>query len=225
MICAYCKSDIDNDSFYCDQCSKELFVCSVCGKPGKGKNCVEDGSPLFSPKQRSSGAAPGIQSPVATPTGTPQSFPAFNQPVAQQPVFQPQTIQQPVIKKPTSRAAAPVPVLRLINNHLKIDIDITDGAVIGRSIGDYVSVFSQFSQVSGRHLQFIFDKNNGWSIKDLGSTNGVAISNQSNWQQVSRLNPNIETPIKDNAFLLIANIEFQMKIIYPPSLIQGTKRI
>ena len=62
MICSYCKSDIDNDSFHCDQCGKELFICPTCGKSGKGKNCVEDGSKLFSPKQKSVTTSPnGIQ--------------------------------------------------------------------------------------------------------------------------------------------------------------------
>ncbi len=216
MICAYCKSDIDNDSFYCDQCNKEVFICPECGKPGKGKNCVEDGNPLFSPLQKSLSGQNGMQPPA----GSPQNVSIFNQQVVK-----PQAVRKHTTQKPLPPDSTMIPGLKLINSHLKIDIDVKDGAIIGRSAGDYLSIFSKFSQISGKHVQFIFDKNNGWTILDLGSTNGVSISNGANWKQAIKLSPDMPVAIKDNTFLLIANIEFQIKIIPPQSPDPGTNRL
>ena len=232
MICSHCKSDIDNDSLHCDQCGKELFICSGCGKPGKGKNCVECGSPLFSPKQKASGgaavapqaAAPAVNSLFGSAPAAPQPLSA-PQPFMQ-PAMQPTMPPQPVMMQQQVAFNAPaLPALRIANNHLNIDIDIKDGTIIGRSMGDYVQFFSQFSQISGKHLQFIFDGNVGWVVKDLGSTNGTAISPDANWMQSAKLPPNIPTPINENKFILIANIEFQIKIIPALSSTPGTQRL
>ncbi len=50
MICPYCKISIDEDSFFCDQCGKEILVCPKCHNPGKGKMCTSDGTSLVSMK-------------------------------------------------------------------------------------------------------------------------------------------------------------------------------
>jgi len=52
MICALCKSQIDEDSFYCDQCGKEIFICPKCNAPRKGKVCIQCGIPLVSMKSK-----------------------------------------------------------------------------------------------------------------------------------------------------------------------------
>lgn len=46
MTCPWCKAEIEDDSWFCDQCGKEIKICPRCGKPGKGKACIYDGSPL-----------------------------------------------------------------------------------------------------------------------------------------------------------------------------------
>lgn len=46
MDCPFCFSSIDDDSFFCDQCGKEILVCSECGKPGAAKRCIHDGKKL-----------------------------------------------------------------------------------------------------------------------------------------------------------------------------------
>jgi pSer/pThr/pTyr-binding forkhead associated (FHA) protein len=233
MICAWCKSDIDNDSFHCDQCGKELLVCPVCNKPGKGKSCIEDGSPLFSPKQKANGGtqAPASASqPVSLFSPAPPQAPGT--PLVAPPVMQqapPPPVQQQVFQSPVQQPLpgfpALIPGLRLVNKSLNIEIDMKDGGIIGRAGGDFVSTFSQFSQVSSRHMQFVFDKLQGWTIIDLGSTNGVALSNQPNWSQVPKLSPNTPVAIKENTFLLVANIEFQLKVIPVPSPNSGTVRL
>lgn len=212
MICSYCKSDIDNDSFHCDQCGKELFICPTCGKPGKGKNCVENGSKLFSPKQKSasSGTTPNQNN-------TPSVFQSVS--ILNSTVDTPSKNQPSVFNDNSS-----APVLRIINNHLQIEIELKDGDIIGRITGNHVNTFKQFSQISGQHAQFIFDKSNGWTIKDLASTNGSAINNSPNWQNIPKLKPNTLEVLSNNCFLLLANIEFQVKIISNTTS-SGTQRL
>jgi len=68
MQCPLCKETIDDDSRYCDQCGEQILVCSVCGRPGKGKRCIFDGKELVPATgvisaaqqvQQSSGASSG----------------------------------------------------------------------------------------------------------------------------------------------------------------------
>lgn len=48
MKCYDCKSEIEDDSWYCDQCGVKLYVCPDCRIPGKGegKRCGKCGKPL-----------------------------------------------------------------------------------------------------------------------------------------------------------------------------------
>jgi hypothetical protein len=222
MNCATCKSDIDNDSFYCDQCGKELFICPVCGKCGKGKNCVEDGGKLFSPKQKS---ATDLQSEIQNQNSSSVSSPLSKQEVAK-PGENYLKSQQPF---PLTNLS--IPVLKLVNHREKIDIEIKDGGIIGNSNGEHVNIFRQYNQVSGIHAKFVYDKDNGWMVIDIGSTgngstNGTAISNSPDWKNVPKLLPNVPGSLKNNTLLLIANIEFQVKIILPQQPTPtGTQRL
>jgi hypothetical protein len=189
MICANCKSSIEDDSLFCDQCGKEIFICPACGKPGKGKNCVEDGSKLFSPRQKS-----------LTNNNTSLS---------------PKTVN------------SLIPLLKLVNHREKIDIEINDGDIIGSSTGEHVEVFCKYKQVSGIHARFVFDKDNGWMVTDIGSagkgsTNGTAVNSLPVWQNVSKLISNKPVKVLNNSFLLIANIEFEVKVILPKQLTPNT---
>lgn len=216
MICATCKSDIENDSYHCDQCGKELFICPTCGKTGKGKNCVEDGGKLFSPKQKSATAPQSeLQSQNIEPLISQPNIPT------------PKPIEKPSEAiKPISQSKVSIPVLKLVNNREKIDIELKNGEIIGRTIGEHVIIFSQYTQVSGKHIQFVFDNLNGWNAIDLGSTNGSAINTVANWQNIPKLIPNKLFALNNNSFLLIANVEFQVKItLHQPSTPTGTQRL
>lgn len=48
MKCHNCKSNIDDDSWYCDQCGTKIYLCPECRTPGKGegKRCGMCGSKL-----------------------------------------------------------------------------------------------------------------------------------------------------------------------------------
>jgi|CXWL01.1.fsa_nt_gi pSer/pThr/pTyr-binding forkhead associated (FHA) protein len=205
MLCVYCNSDIENDSFHCDQCGKELLICPTCNRPGKGKNCVHDGGKLFSPKQKSITDKSQSINPSVAATALQNNPHQSNLP-------------HPV------NSNIQTPTLKISNAQLKIDIEIKNGDIIGRTEGNYNSLFNQFPQISGKHVEFNFDNVNGWQIKDFGSTNGSAVSDNPNWQTTPKLKQNIPVQLKNNSFLLIANIEFQVKIILPQTS-TGTQRL
>lgn len=46
MTCPFCKAEIPDDSWFCDQCGKELRFCPDCGKPKKGTLCAACGADL-----------------------------------------------------------------------------------------------------------------------------------------------------------------------------------
>jgi pSer/pThr/pTyr-binding forkhead associated (FHA) protein len=219
MNCAYCNIDIESDSFYCDQCGKELFICPTCGKSRKGKNCTEDGSKLYSPKQRSLNV---IQNTIMT-TGTSSTIPQPGIQESEKSVIPPSPNE---LKTSILKESQSIPILKLINRNLNIDIEIKDGSIIGRTTGEHVEVFENFTQISGQHLQFFIDKNSGWAVKDLGSTNGSFVNSKQIWENIPKINPSIPVPLSNGMYLLIANIEFQIKIILSDiSTPTGTQRL
>jgi hypothetical protein len=151
MQCPFCKSNIDDDSLYCDQCGKEILICPKCNKPGKGKICTRDGTKLITMKSKIAGTAIGVGVSLAV-----SSVPAQNLGTT------------PVLDKGE---------LHLINKNLGLDIKIEKDVSIGREIGDFVDIFSKYQTVSGRHLQIDFDSQKGWLVTDLGSTNGTKYNN------------------------------------------------
>jgi len=180
MECPFCKISIDDDSLYCDQCGKEISICPKCNKPGKGKMCTIDGTPLVTMKNKMVVTHTGAKASVAV-----SSAPAQN--------------------------LGPTPVLdkgelHLINKNLGLDIKIEKDALIGRTTGDFVDIFSKYQAVSGQHLQINFDLQKGWIATDLGSFNGTKYNNM-------LLVPNQPRVLSDKSYLIIANIEFYVEIL------------
>ena len=50
MKCPFCKEIIDDDSWFCDQCGKELKFCPECRLPKRGTECPACGADLVSAK-------------------------------------------------------------------------------------------------------------------------------------------------------------------------------
>ena len=48
MTCPFCRAEIPDDSYFCDQCGKELKFCPECGKPKRGTVCAACGVELIS---------------------------------------------------------------------------------------------------------------------------------------------------------------------------------
>ncbi len=60
MKCFECKSDIDDDSLFCDQCGTKIYLCPHCRVPGKGegKRCGLCGKKLVAADALTSGNSP-----------------------------------------------------------------------------------------------------------------------------------------------------------------------
>ena len=50
MTCPFCRAAIPDDSWFCDQCGKELHFCPECRKPKQGTLCAACGSDLVGAK-------------------------------------------------------------------------------------------------------------------------------------------------------------------------------
>lgn len=191
--CAFCISEIEQDSFFCDQCGKEILLCETCLTPGKDKWCQEDGGVLIAAKSKSGNRI------VNDNFTTEQNFS--------------QNTKQTSTQTTQTHSPTPIPILSLINYNLGIQFEITDGEVLGRNTGPNANKLSNLPAVSGKHLIFNYDKQIGWNFQDIGSTNGTKHSKTNTmWNNLTKINPHIPIKIEDNEYILIANIEFLIKI-------------
>lgn len=107
----------------------------------------------------------------------------------------------------TERTAASNPIkdkeiLKLINKNLAIEISIDSETIIGRTFGKFTEVFSNYNQISSKHILLKpTDDNTGWYSVDLNSSNGSKLNGE-------KLIPGKEYSIKKGDFLTLANIEF-----------------
>ncbi len=151
MNCPYCRETIDDDSIYCDQCGGEILLCSLCGRPGKGKRCIFDGQVMIKPGHE-----------VNTGTET--------IPVQQMSAVSSGTTDH----GDKSKQLQPFK-LRLYSKTHGIDITPSHGDVIGRKSGPFAEIFSRFPQVSGSHIKIEYN-DSIWTVSDTGSTNGTYIN-------------------------------------------------
>jgi predicted RNA-binding Zn-ribbon protein involved in translation (DUF1610 family) len=200
MICAFCKENIDDDSFYCDMCGEEIKLCPSCHKTGKSKVCTACGRTLVVAKSQAGGNHQGltrVHQSVSQVADVEQE-PLSTVPTRTGTYRLPDTVTTPVT----------IPELRLLNKNINVDLAIQNNTVIGRTTGDYASIFGTYVQVSGKHCRFSYDSLKGWCVTDLGSTNGTKLNN-------SALIPNISQALRDQMYLKIANIEFFVRIMTP----------
>ncbi len=193
MICAFCKNEIENDSFFCDQCGKEIKVCPQCGTPGKGKICTEHGKKLITAKEKAGGNQPGIDTSNIKTDNTPKT--------------EPETVQQEkyvaVNDNPQDTSVdvnAPAQEITFTNNAINVILKLGNDDIIGRKKGKYASIFGQYKQISGAHAKISFSNDN-WYIIDLDSSNGTKYNGVP-------LTPNTATRIVNGSRVIIANIEF-----------------
>ena len=130
MQCASCSESIDDDSYFCDMCGVELTLCPSCDVPITGKWCTRCG-------------AQGVT--AATKSELRTSSP-------------PATVPQASARQVTATIAMPSarPTLRPRNRTLSLELDIADGAVLGRS-ATHSGAFAAFGDVSGQHCSFRYD--------------------------------------------------------------------
>ncbi len=62
VVCPKCKSEIEADSLYCDQCGDELKICLQCQSLSRGKRCPKCGSAVEPKSGRGSEPQPQASS-------------------------------------------------------------------------------------------------------------------------------------------------------------------
>jgi predicted RNA-binding Zn-ribbon protein involved in translation (DUF1610 family) len=246
MICAYCKADIEHDSFFCDQCGEELLICEKCGKPGKGKRCTDDGGKLISAKDKTTTQTNVTSSPAASFNGN------FQQQTTQVPnnTPLPSTNTSANISNPTVLQNAP-------NNNFvanKQQVDTTQRVPTNTINAGYATTVPGLNNVTvsgipqcviinkaiNATLQIndgeIIGRKAGNYVNIFGSFNQISgrhaqfnYNNQVGWvitdlgssngtkYQGQPLIPNVPVPIKDKTFVVFANIEFFVQIAALPT--------
>ena len=147
--CPKCSAEIEDDSFYCDQCGIELYICPQCRTFGKGKFCSKCRSALV----------------PASKNGNKNAEKSTEHIDEKRP-------ENPV-SGGTVKTVLPT---RLVCKEAGITLALKHGAIIGRRNGDYVSLLQNQQYVSGTHARLDCAMTQ-WSITDLGSTNGTCINN------------------------------------------------
>lgn len=57
-----------------------------------------------------------------------------------------------------------------------IRVVLRPDTIVGRTQGEYTEQLSGFKYISGRHAQISYSVSEGWSVTDLGSTNGTYVN-------------------------------------------------
>ena len=164
--CYKCGADIDSDSLFCDQCGAEQYVCPKCHIIGKGPNkrCGMCGSPLV-PATGQQGNNSTQQQGAAQPFAGAAQQQGAAQPFAG--AAQPQGATQ---QQEATRMAS-----YLVCQAEQVSIPLMNGAVIGRTAGDYANLLGKCIYISGMHAR-LTQNGSVWHITDLGSRNGTKVN-------------------------------------------------
>ena len=189
IICPSCKEEIDDQSYYCDQCGQALLYCQQCGRVGVGRRCTYCGGLMVSPQERFGG---GLGGSISVSPSMSMGMMSTTPNVSQRQFGE------------SGRSQA-IPMLILENSSLNIRIQAINGAVIGRRQGPYTQYFNNNMYVSGLHAQLKYNANQGWCVVDKHSSNGTKLNQRP-------LQPDVEMSLKNGDVLAIANINLQVRI-------------
>ena len=200
--CPNCNKHIDDDSYYCEHCGTKLYACPKCHTIGKGegKRCGQCGTKLVeassigqnAPQQQPPQPAvqqppqPAVQQPPQSAVQQPNSFATSQAPVTSPgavgssipPTSAQQTPAADAYNAPQVQGTAissPTTPSSLFCAAMNIRLPLIEGALIGRTTGNYVQQLSVCKYISGRHA-VLNNTPTGWTITDLGSTNGTKVN-------------------------------------------------
>ena len=188
IICPNCKEEIDEQSYYCDQCGQKLYYCERCGRVGIGRRCTSCGGLMVAPGEQAKMAGlPRQDDSLSTEFVSPGSF------------------SEQSNANPTQQPNAIIPQLMLYNETLGIRIMGMNGAIIGRRQGPYAEQLSKQGYISGTHAQLKFNPATGWAIADKHSSNGSRLNDH-------QLQPDVEMSLKNGDILTLANVVLKVSI-------------
>ena len=196
IICPNCKEEIEEKSYFCDQCGQELSYCTNCGRVGKGRRCTHCGGLMASPDDLEKNNS-NVSKSIASLKAANESFSLVTQGSARGvEIGDP---EQSVVTK------AGIPTLTLYNPSLDIRMVGINGAVIGRRQGPYQQLFEGNMFISGVHAQLVYKPDTGWCIIDKNSSNGTKLNQRD-------LLPDIPMSIKTGDIITLANISLQVSV-------------
>lgn len=164
------------------------MVCTTCGTPRAGEWCSEDGGELTPRRQKNAGVV------AATPAPGSSFIAVSHQPNG-------------------STAPASRPPLTLVNRNLGLSLPIIHDSILGRVAGPYAQQLEKLSKISGKHLHLTCNEAGEWLVTDLGSTNKTKYNHVGDaWQTVAEMPLHTPRKLQNGWFLLIANVEFEVKI-------------
>ena len=181
--CPECRSLIPDDSAFCDQCGKELKWCPECHRPKRGTECPVCGSILVPGTKFLSGGGDGVAPETRATLGTVRGG----------------TASAVGSSECETVSAATPSSLTLVGNGWKLVL--REGA-FGR-VGGIWPELGTCPYVSGNHGR-IGKTASGWTITDVGSTNGTYINGQ-------RIAVGAPTPLKKGDAVRIATLDFTVE--------------
>lgn len=187
IICPNCKEEIEELSYYCDQCGQKLVYCQNCGRVGMGRRCTFCGGLMMSADELQQQESATQSSMSVSGADIPMMF------------------NQAAPEKTAIVTPAGIPSLTLYNPTLDIRIVGMNGAIIGRRQGPYQQMFANKRYVSGVHAQLIYKPTTGWCIIDKNSSNGTKLNQRD-------LQPDVPMSMKSGDIVTIANINLQVSI-------------
>lgn len=196
IICPNCKEEIEEKSYFCDQCGQELSYCTNCGRVGKGRRCTHCGGLMASPDDLEKNNS-NVSKSIASLKAANESFSLVTQGSARG--VEIGDSEQSVVTK------AGIPTLTLYNPSLDIRMVGINGAVIGRRQGPYQQLFEGNMFISGVHAQLVYKPDTGWCIIDKNSSNGTKLNQRD-------LLPDIPMSIKTGDIITLANISLQVSV-------------
>ena len=201
IICPNCKEEIEDGSYYCDQCGEALVYCKNCGRVGRGRRCTQCGGLMVSADELQ-----GQQVSQASSRSHQEPQNVFK-PASQHDISE--AIGGTRERREREGAQLPVqsgiPTLTLYNPTLNIRMMGVNGAIIGRRQGPYQQLFEGNMYISGVHAQLIYRADSGWAIIDKNSSNGTKLNQRD-------LQPDVPMTMKSGDIVTLANINLQVSI-------------
>lgn len=186
VSCPFCENDIEDDSFYCDQCGEKLKICTKGHGFRKGKICTQCGSHLIEAITASSEQNQKPEQPLEKKSETNLENTTT-------------TTVESTIRNIPPKAKPQF----LVGKSINAKLILKDGAVIGRRTGEYIDTFSSQGYVSGTHAKIQLNNNGCWEIIDLDSTNGTFVNgNQIKPQQSVMINMGDEIAFYSTKFIV-----------------------
>ncbi len=187
IICPKCNEEIEDGSYYCDQCGQALRYCNRCGRAGLGRRCTNCGGLMVSAEDYEKQSKMNNISSSQVSYNTSSRVMPVNTQVAGE------------VNIPSGPKK-----LQLVNSSLDISIEGQNGAVIGRRQGPYSPYFQSNMYVSGVHAQLYY-KSGIWTIVDKHSSNGTKLNGHP-------IQPDVEMTLNDGDVIMIANVNLKVII-------------